>query len=157
MGVVTEDEVSDELGDEPLPVPSEIGLDDSTMLLQSVPERVSDLLYGLTADQLGYRHGPAFPTADEIARHLAGTGADLDAEITAAAVGGEHAAAPSADQPLAEVLQDWQRHRRRASDLLRGLPAERWEELKERCHEGLQHELGHLSQLRNLTALIPIA
>ncbi len=158
MGVVPDDEMVDEPG-EAFPAESEISGDDLTMLLLGVPERISDLLIGLSSEQLRYRHGPAFPTAGEVARHLAAAGGRLDSEITGIALGTPPAeAAPEDDRPLEEVLPDWQRRRRRAADLLRGLPAERWEgELRDVCERGLQHELGHLSQLRNLTALIPVA
>lgn len=158
MGNVDEDDADLEIS-EPLGPPTEIGSDDMAMLLLSVPERVADLLIGLTADQLGYRHGPAFPTADEVARHLAETGGHLDVEITGAALGSPAAesAAPK-DLALPDLLQDWQRRRRRAADLLRGVDDARWEEaLRDLCETGLRHELGHLSQLRNLTALVPAA
>jgi len=166
MGVVAEDEAEDEVQGETEvhAPPAEIASDDAMMLLQSVPERVTDLLFGLSLDQLQYRHGPAFPTADEVARHLAAGGARFDVQVTAACL--ETAAAEPAEPSqaaLAEVLADWQRHRRRAVDLLRGLPKEGWdrslddETLIELCRRSLGHELGHLSQLRNLTALIPVA
>jgi DinB family protein len=154
---VAEDEPEEEI--EAAPLPEKITGDDLTMLLLSVPERVSDVLLGLTPAQLGYRHGPAFPTADEIARHLAAAGMQLDGEVTAVALDTEagETGAP-AEAGLQDLLQDWQRRRRRAADLLRGLPAERWDDrLDDLCQAGLQHELGHLSQLRNLTALIPVA
>jgi DinB family protein len=144
---------------EAAPLAEKVTGDDVTMLLLSVPERVSDLLLGLTPDQLSYRHGPAFPTASEVARHVATVGAELDAEITAVALDAPPADPPRTEElPLADVLQDWQRRRRRAADLLRGLPDDRWDDrLAELCDGGLRHELGHLSQLRNLTALIPVA
>jgi DinB family protein len=144
---------------EAAPLAEKLTGDDVTMLLLSVPERISDLLLGLSSDQLGYRHGPAFPTAGEVARHVATAGAQLDAEITSVALDAAPAEAAKADElPLTEVLQNWQRRRRRAADLLRGLADDRWDDrLTELCDSGLRHELGHLSQLRNLTALIPMA
>jgi hypothetical protein len=153
------DDAAELEAEEPLPPPLEIAPEDVAMLLLSVPERLSDQLLGLAEPQLAYRHGPAFPTAEEIARHLALTGAELDAQITAAALGEAPAGgAPDGAGQLPELLKDWQRRRRRAADLLRGAGPERWEgELKDLCERGLQHELGHLTQLRNLTALIPVA
>lgn len=152
-----EDEPDEEI--EAAPLPEKITGEDLAMLLLSIPERLSDVLLGLTPAQLGYRHGPAFPTADEIARHVASAGTRLDGQVTASALGAPPAeSTDSPDAELQELLHDWQRRRRRAADLLRGLPAERWDEqLDDLCQAGLQHELAHLSQLRNLTALIPVA
>lgn len=157
MGNVADEEPEELV--EAAPLPEKLAGEDITMLLLSVPERVADLLLGLTDGQLGYRHGPAFPTAEESARHVAAAGARLDADITAAALDAPAVETPSVDElPLLDVLQDWQRRRRRAADLLRGLPAERWDDgLTELCESGLRHELAHVSQLRNLTALIPVA
>ena len=153
---MAEDEPAEEI--EAAPLPERITAEDLAMLLLSVPERVSDVLLGLTPAQLGYRHGPAFPTADEIARHVAAAGTSLDGEVTAIALGAQPAESTgAAAADLQELLHDWQRRRRRAADLLRGLPAERWDDrLDDLCQAGLQHELAHLSQLRNLTALIPV-
>lgn len=144
--------------------PAEMEPADIVMLLLSVPERVSDLVSGLSDGQLGYRHGPAFPTAAEVAEHLALTGGGLDATVTAVSLDTEPGAGPSlGGLAVAAQLEDWQRHRRRAADLLRGLPAESWDKpvgdvtLVEYCRQGLRHELGHLTQLRNLTALLPIS
>ena len=68
MGLVDEDQPLAEAAPEP---PPEIGIEDIQMLLLGVPERVSDLVFALTDAQLGYRHGPAFPTAGEVAELVA--------------------------------------------------------------------------------------
>ena len=58
------------------------------------------------------------------------------------------------------------RVRRRSLDLLRGLPASDWERelvdpaqgrltVLELCEQVMRHELGHLSQVRNLLTLLP--
>lgn len=142
--------------------PAEMAVADVAMLLLAVPERVSDLVGGLSDGQLGYRHGPAFPTAGEVAEHLVLTGGRLDATVTAISLDTETPAdGEPVHLPLPEQLHDWQRHRRRAVDLLRGLPAEGWERpvgdhaLIDHCRQALHHELAHLAQLRNLTALLP--
>jgi hypothetical protein len=165
---------ADEEASEP---PSEIGPDDLQMLLLSTPERVSDIVSGLDEGRLRYRHGPAFPTAGEVATHVATAGIHLDAFLTAVCLetGAPpelgtvlHPPTPTEAPPLSELLPDWQRVRRRGVDLLRGLSAERWDTpiedpehgqvtLIEACRLVLRHEFGHLAQLRNLTALVPEA
>ena len=43
---------------------------DVVLLMGSVPERISDLVYGLDETRLRYRHGPAFPTLGGLIGHL---------------------------------------------------------------------------------------
>src|SRR5437016_14525049 len=43
---------------------------DVVLLLSSVPERTSDLVYWLDEARLRYRHGPAFPTLGGLIAHL---------------------------------------------------------------------------------------
>jgi len=43
---------------------------DVVLLLSSVPERTSDLVYWLDEARLRYRHGPAFPTLGGLIPHL---------------------------------------------------------------------------------------
>jgi hypothetical protein len=67
---------------------------------------------------------------------------------------------------LADQLQQFARVRRRTVDLLRGLSESDWQQevfdplqgeltLLQVCSQVTQHEVGHLSQLRNLIALLP--
>ena len=151
-----------------------MGREDLLMLLQSVPERISDQIAHLDEGRLRYRHGPAFPTAGEVAAHTARAGLQLDVFINAVAFDAGSPpplatmleAETPADAAVGDVLADWQRIRRRGIDLLRGLSAERWEASIEDPRRGLltveeamrlvlRHELGHVAQLRNLTALVP--
>jgi uncharacterized damage-inducible protein DinB len=162
-------------GEEPTGPPPEIGREDLMMLLYSVPERVADVITGLHPGQLRYRHGPAFPTAGEVAAHVAAAGLQLDHFITSVSL--ETSAPPAlatmleaptpAEPPsLPEAVADWQRVRRRGVDLLRGLAGDRWERsfddplrgevtVEEALRLVLRHELGHVAQLRNLTSLVP--
>lgn len=162
---------------EPSGPPPEVGPDDLLMLLLAVPERVMDLVGGLDEGRLRYRHGPAFPTAGEVAIHSAVSGLQVDTFVTAVGLEtGEppplrtmlETPAPPEVPPLGELLADWQRVRRRGVDLLRGLAPERWEAplidpdrgaltVVEACRLLLRHELGHVAQLRNLIALVPEA
>lgn len=161
--------------EEPVGPPPEIGQEDLLLLLYSVPERVSDLVAGLDESGLRYRHGPAFPTTGEVAAHVAAAGLQLDQFIAAVAFDTAEppplatmleAATPADPPPAAPVLADWQRVRRRGVDLLRGLPQDRWQAplqdplrgeltVLEALRMVLRHELGHVAQLRNLTALVP--
>lgn len=157
--------------------PAEIAAEDLLMLLLSLPERVTDLVSGLDEGRLRYRHGPAFPTAGEVAVHAAVSGLKVDAFINAVCLESSEppplrtmleAATPDDAPPLPDLLSDWQRVRRRGVDLLRGLAAERWEapladpdrgamSVIEAYRLVLRHEMGHLAQLRNLTSLVPEA
>ena len=173
LAIVDEEPESPE---EPVVAPAEVGRDDILMLLQSVPERIGDLIAGLDAGGLRYRHGPAFPTAGEVAAHTAQAGSELDHFVTAVALGTGAPpplstmleAGTPATESIAGVLADWHRVRRRSIDLLRGLDGERWEAQLEDPQRGrlsfeealrlvLRHELGHVAQLRNMTALVPEA
>ena len=73
---------------------------------------------------------------------------------------------PGMAEPLSDHLQRFARVRRRTVDLLRGLSDEDWGRevfdpgqgeltLLQVCGQVTQHEVGHLSQLRNLIALLP--
>ena len=68
--------------------------------------------------------------------------------------------------PALEKLEDMGRLRRRTMDLLRGLTVADWERVVsdpgmgeltvlDFCRLVAAHEMGHLSQVRNLTALLP--
>lgn len=163
--------------EEPSGPPPEVGHDDLLMLLQSVPERVGDLVAGIDEGRLRYRHGPAFPTTGEVTAHMAAAGLQLDhfANAICLETGSPPALAtmleaetPGAPAAIGELLADWQRVRRRSIDLLRGLSEERWEapledpargrmSIEEALRLVLRHELGHVAQLRNLTSLVPEA
>jgi len=78
----------------------------------------------------------------------------------------EPAADPDFSAPLADLLERFARVRRRTVDLLRGLDEEDWKQplvdpqqgelsLLDLCTQVAEHELGHLSQLRNLIAVLP--
>ncbi len=114
---------------------------DVVLLLSSVPERTSDLVYWLDEARLRYRHGPAFPTL----------GGLNDEEL---------------DRPLQETLEDFARVRRRTVDLLHGWGKSEWDRtitdprggemtLLEVCRLVARHEMGHIGQIRNLSALLP--
>jgi hypothetical protein len=149
---------------------------DVVLLLGSVPERVSDLVFWLDDTQLRYRHGPAFPTLGSLVAHLVDSGTKVDALLRHAHLDGKTTADvrgaidPGHDQdlqhPLQEALEDFARVRRRTVDLLHGWGKSEWERtvsdprggdvtLLEMCRLVARHEIGHISQIRNLSALLP--
>lgn len=166
---------------------------DVVLLLSSVPERTSDLVYWLDEARLRYRHGPAFPTLGSLIAHLVESAAKVDAllrqahlkgETTAdvrAAIdpghdqggalrrvgsGDEEDAGAGLSQPLQEALADLARVRRRTVDLLHGWGTAEWERtisdprggeqtLLDVCRMVARHEMGHIAQIRNLSALLP--
>lgn len=147
------------------------------VLLASVPERVTDLVAALDESQLAYRHAPAFPTLIEVINHLCTAGGGVDALLRQAYLDRQRDLPVRATiQPGQEVepvtpsvvtrLQDFARVRRRTVDLLRGLKPDDWQQpivdpdqgeltLLEACSMVARHELAHLSQVRNLVALLP--
>lgn len=151
--------------------------EDVLMMLGACPERVRDYVSGLDESRLAYRHGPAFPTLREIVLHVSQTGAAADSALRHACVEGATevdvmaALEPDLDgaealAPALEKLEDMGRLRRRTMDLLRGLTAADWERVVsdpgmgeltvlDFCRLVAAHEMGHLSQVRNLTALLP--
>jgi hypothetical protein len=156
--------------------PAELSREDVLMLLASCPERVTDIVAGLDEDRLRYRHGPAFPTLKEVIGHLAAAGAAVDALLRRAHLDQvQEADVRAAIDPLdgvdlapaaEELLQDYVRIRRRTIDLLRGWNEAEWSRrlrdprlgdltLLEACRQAAAHEVGHLTQLRNLIALLP--
>jgi hypothetical protein len=160
-----------------MPPPSgELSRDDVLVLLGSCPERVSDIVAGLDEARLRYRHGPAFPTLKEVIWHLATAGSAVDAVLRHAHL--DHvdeadvqAAIDPAERgdsavPADDLLHDFQRVRRRTMDLLRGFSDGDWKRalhdprlgevtLLDICRRIVGHEMGHLTQLRNLIALVP--
>jgi hypothetical protein len=149
---------------------------DVVLLLSSVPERTSDLVYWLDEARLRYRHGPAFPTLGSLIAHLADSGIKVDALLRHAHLDGQTSADLSAaidpghDQELTravqETLEDFARVRRRTIDLLHGWGAREWDRtisdprggemsLLEVCRKVARHEIGHIAQIRNLSALLP--
>jgi DinB superfamily len=152
---------------------------DAVLLLSSVPERTSDLAYWFDEASLRYRHGPAFPTLGGLIAHLVDSAtrvdgvlrhAHLDGQTTAdyqAAIDPPHDAdGGHLDRPLHEALEDMARVRRRTVDLLHGWGPTEWERtitdprgaqttLLEICRRVARHEMGHIVQIRNLTALLP--
>src|SRR4029077_13300947 len=154
----------------------EMSSPDVVLLLSSVPERTSDLVYWLDEARLRYRPGPAFPTlgrpipppldsaqkVDALLRH-----AHLDGQSTADV---RAAIDPPHDQelalPLQEALEDLARVRRRTVDLLHGWGKAEWDRkvndprageqsLLEGCRMVARHEMGDVAQIRNLNALLP--
>lgn len=146
------------------------------VMLGACPERVRDYLGGLDPSRLDYRHAPAFPTLRELVLHVseAGTAVDQvlrqvcleDAREVDARSALEPAGEAAEGPPPLERLEDLGRVRRRTMDLLRGLTAEDWERavpdpglgelsVLDFCRLVAAHEMGHLSQVRNLTALLP--
>lgn len=150
--------------------------EDLIAALSAVPEHVGDLLASVAPEQLTYRHGPAFPTLAEIVSHLATAGSAVDALLRHIQLDslreinlGDVLEPPQPEiqaSPTADQIDDLARVRRRTIDLLRGLPAETWQagftdvqrgpmSLADICQAMLSHELGHVSQVRNLLALVP--
>src|SRR5256884_8691846 len=149
---------------------------DVVLLLSSVPERTSDLVYWLDEARLRYRHGPAFPTLGGLIAHLVEGAPKGDAPLRHAHPDGQTtpdvraAIDPSHDQeltrPLQAALEDFSRVRRRTVDLLHGWGKAEWERtvsdprggdmtLLEVCRLVARHEMGHVAQIRNLSALLP--
>lgn len=160
--------------DEPEAPPREERPEDYVVLLAQVPERVADIVAGLDEERLAHRHAPALPTLGEAVQHLARSGTLTDALFRKVLIDGARevdllATLDATLEPAAEtgeVLDGFARDRRRTADLLRGLPPARWQEvvedvrlgpltLFELCGEVGRHEAGHLTQLRNLIALLP--
>lgn len=151
--------------------------DDVLTMLGACPERVRDCVLGIDSGRLDYRHGPAFPTLEELVAHLSDSGAAFEAALRHALLEGAEevdlkgalqAGANSDDsRPAADRLDDLGRLRRRTMDLLRGLPEADWEgrqlhdqhfgdfSLLDFCRLVAAHEMSHLSQVRNLTSLLP--
>ncbi len=150
--------------------------EDYVVLLAQVPERVADIVAGLDEPRLRYRHAPAFPTIDELVAHLAHTGTLVDALFRRVCI--DHDAGVDllaaidpmepacAEEPDAELVDRFARGRRRTAELLRGLDAGGWRStvedrslgqltLLEVCERVGRHEAAHLTQLRNLMALVP--
>jgi hypothetical protein len=149
---------------------------DVVLLLGSVPERISDLVYWLDETRLRYRHGPAFPTLGNLIAHLLDSGTKVDALLRRAHLDGQTTADlraaidPTHDQdltqPLQEALEDFARVRRRTVDLLHGWGPREWDRpindprggdlsLLDVCRTVARHEMGHIGQIRNLSALLP--
>lgn len=149
---------------------------DVVLLLSSVPERTSDLVYWLDEARLRYRHGPAFPTLGSLIAHLVESATKVDALLRHAHLDGQTSADvraaidPGHDQelsrPLQEALEDLARVRRRTVDLLHGWGKPEWDRtlkdtsggattLLEACRLVARHEMAHIAQIRNLSALLP--
>jgi len=150
--------------------------EDVIVLLGIVPERVGDLVSGLDEPRLNYRHAPAFPTLKEVVGHLSDAGAVVDSLLRRAYLDGQRdlpvrasidpTHEPDLSPSMAELLEGFGRVRRRTVDLLRGLAPADWQQVVVDPQQGeltllavseliAQHELAHLSQLRNLIALLP--
>src|SRR5205807_2527828 len=149
---------------------------DAVLLMSSVPERIGDLVYGLDEARLRYRHGPAFPTLGGLIGHLLESGSKVDGLLRHAHLDGLSAADvratidPSHDheliRPLQEALEDFARVRRRTVDLLHGWGKAKWDRtisdphtgemtLLDACRLVAKHEMAHVAQIRNLSALLP--
>ena len=149
---------------------------DTVLLMSSVPERISDLVYGLDEARLRYRHGPAFPTLGGLIAHLLDSGTKVDSLLRrahleglgSADVGGaiDPSQGQELDRPLQEAVEDFARVRRRTVDLLHGWGKSEWERivsdprsgeisLLDICRRVSRHEMAHIVQIRNLTALLP--
>ena len=149
---------------------------DVVLLLGSVPERTSDLVYWLDETKLRYRHGPAFPTLGGLIAHLVDSASRVDALLRHAHLDGQTTADVRAaidpghegelTRPLQEALEDFARIRRRTVDLLHGWGNAEWNRgisdprggdltLLEVCRIVARHEMGHIAQIRNLSAVLP--
>jgi hypothetical protein len=154
----------------------EMSTSDVVLVLGSVPERVSDLVYWLDEARLRYRHGPAFPTLGSLIAHLVDSAPRVDALLRHAHLDGQSTADVRAaidpghdlelNRPLREALEDFARVRRRTIDLLHGWGKPEWDRtitdprggdqtLLEVCRTVARHEMGHVAQIRNLSALLP--
>ena len=154
----------------------EMSNSDVVLLLSSVPERTSDLVYWLDETRLRYRHGPAFPTLGGLIAHLVDSAPRVDGLLRHAHLDGQKTADvraaidPGHDEelarPLQEALEDFARVRRRTVDLLHGWGKSEWDRtitdprggemtLLEVCRLVARHEMGHIGQIRNLSALLP--
>ena len=145
--------------------------DDYVVMLAQVPERVGDIALSLDENRLRYRHGPAFPTLQELVAHMARSGQAVDALLRQVCIDVWAAMDPppgdvDADTSAAELMETLMRDRRRTVDLLRGLTEEQWAQpvedrvrgelsLLEVCDAIGRHEAGHVTQLRNLIAVLP--
>jgi hypothetical protein len=151
--------------------------EDVLTMLGACPERVRDYVMGLDESRLAYRHGPAFPTLRELVLHVSETGSAADTALRHACLDGASEVdaraalepaieAPEAVAPALDKLADLGRIRRRTMDLLRGLTAADWDRVLvdptigeltvlDFCRLVATHEMGHLSQVRNLTSLLP--
>src|SRR5438094_396183 len=112
----------------------EMSTADVVLLMSSVPERTSDLVYWLDEARLRYRHGPAFPTLGGLIAHLVDSAAKVDALLRHAHLDGWGKA-------------EWERT---VSDPRGGDMT-----LLEVCRLVARHEMGHVAQIRNLSALLP--
>src|SRR5882762_11253195 len=85
---------------------------DAVLLMSSVPERISDLVFGLDETRLRYRHGPAFPTLGSLIFHLLDSGTKVDGLLRHAHLDGLATAdvratiAPGHDLELTRPLQE---------------------------------------------------
>ena len=165
-----------------LELPIEASLDeqpeqeDLVVVLSAVPERIADLTSGLDETKLRYRHGPAFPTLQELIEHLALSGTRVDALLRHAYLDHQEdldlraaidpRLEPEGGRPASELLDDFQRGRRRTIEMLRGLteadwgrtitdPAQGQVTMLEVTRQVTHHEAAHLAQLRNLVAVLP--
>jgi hypothetical protein len=151
--------------------------DDYVVMLAQVPERVGDIALALDENRLRYRHGPAFPTLQELVAHMARSGTAVDALLRQVCIDGRREVdlraafdpgPPDADgaPSAAELVESLMRDRRRTVDLLRGLTDEQWAQpvwdsvqgeltLLEVCDAIGRHEAGHVAQIRNLIAVLP--
>ena len=150
--------------------------EDMLAVLALVPERFGDLLAGFDEHGLRYRHGPAFPTLGGLLGHLLESGTRVDGLLRRAHLEGQSTADIRAvidpghdqdlDRPLQEAIEDFARVRRRTVDLLHGWGKNEWSRviadpqgmslsLLEICRQVVRHEMAHIAQIRNLTALLP--
>src|SRR5690348_14149146 len=74
---------------EAMELQEEMSTADVVLLLGSVPERTSDLVYWLDEARLHYRHGPAFPTLGSLIAHLVGAAPKVDALLRHAHLDGQ--------------------------------------------------------------------
>src|SRR5438093_8958760 len=110
---------------------------DVVLLLSSVPERTSDLVYWLDEARLRYRHGPAFPTLGGLIAHLVDSAPRVDGLLRHAHLDGQRTADGRAaihpghdeglDRPLQETLEDFARVPRRTVRLLHGWGKSEWD------------------------------
>jgi len=98
---------------------------DAVLLMSSVPERISDLVFGLDETRLRYRHGPAFPTLGGLIFHLLDSGSKVDALLRHAHLDGLSTADVRATiDPSPSAVDS-------VGDLSRGRPSQRYRGLRQ--------------------------
>ena len=148
---------------------------DAMLLMAGPPERLGDTVLSLRPERLAYRHGPAFPTVQELVAHLAGSSAAIEGVLRGALEGSGEVAISAAlgarttadvSEAVAALVDSYAASRRRTLEMLRSLEPDAWGRtftdaelgemtLLDACTRVADHDLAHVSQARNLVSLLP--